>query len=220
MVASKTSIINLANKGLPVTSENAEEMVKFFSRFEEENNEKLKLQRATDRAGWINDEEFYPFVLKDKIYIILEDSDKALTALKEEGDENIWKSMMKRLRTLPFARIQIAVAYASPLIKLLKTRIPILHVWHDSRSGKSASAKAAASVFGSPEHLVMNFNTTQVGLERSAAMLCNVALIIDELQQLKKAQILLKLFISLVTGKVGLEVQEMVENKKQPPGAL
>lgn len=186
VVASKTSIINLANKGLPVTSENAEEMVKYFARFEEENNEKLKLQRATDRAGWINDKEFYPFVLKDKIYIGLEDSDKALTALKEEGDENVWLSMMKRLRELPFARIQIAVAYASPLIKLVKTRIPILHVWHDSRSGKSASAKAAASVFGSPESLVMNFNTTQVGLERSASMLCNVALIIDELQQLNK----------------------------------
>ena len=201
VIASKNSIITLANQGLPVSSENADEMVKYFSRFEEENNDILPLVRATDRAGWINDEEFYPYALKKSIYIGLEDSDKALKALKEEGSEELWLNLMKRLRTLPYARIQIATAYASPLIKPLKTRIPILHVWHDSRSGKSASAKAAASVFGSPESLVMNFNTTQVGLERTAAMLCNDVLIIDELQQLNKSTDIAQVVYQLVNGQ-------------------
>ena len=201
VIASKNSIITLANQGLPVSSENADEMVKYFSRFEEENNDILPLVRATDRAGWINDEEFYPYALKKSIYIGLEDSDKALKALKEEGSEELWLNLMKRLRTLPYARIQIATAYASPLIKPLKTRIPILHVWHDSRSGKSASAKAAASVFGSPESLVMNFNTTQVGLERTAAMLCNVVLIVDELQQLNKSTDIAQVVYQLGNGQ-------------------
>ena len=47
----------------------------------------------------------------------------------------------------------------------------------------------------------MNFNTTQVGLERTAAMLCNVVLIVDELQQLNKSTDIAQVVYQLGNGQ-------------------
>jgi hypothetical protein len=186
MLLSKNSILKIADKGFPVSSENSDDMVRYISAFESENRDNLTVGRGVSRAGWVGRSEFYPYIISDRINY---EGDDALfiQALCENGDKDKWLDVMGELRKLPFARIQLAAAYASPLVTPLQVRNTILHVWHDSKSGKSACLKAAASIYGNPEKLMFNFNSTLVGFERSAGKSGSLPLFIDELQQLNKS---------------------------------
>ena len=73
-------------------------------------------------------------------------------------------------------------SFASPLIKLLKTRLFITHFWADSRAGKTAALKVALSVWGNPDATMGNFNSTSVGIERMASLYNDLPFGIDEKQ--------------------------------------
>lgn len=197
---SRTSIVKLCDLGLPVSSDNADAVVKYVSDFEESNEETLPALREISRMGWIGADTFFPHV--NDSGIVHEDPESTLLkALKPEGDKKKWFDMAEKLRTLPFARLQLAVAFASPLVELLHIRIPILHVWNDSRSGKTAGAKMCASVYGNPNVLMRNFNSTAVGLEFTAGELRNIVMVIDELQQKNRNTDLSALMYQLGNGQ-------------------
>lgn len=90
--------------------------------------------------------------------------------------------MAVRLRTMPFARAMLAASFASVLLEPLQQRIIYLHLWKDSRSGKTAAQKAAVSIWGDPAGLMVSYNSTAVGFERSAAAMNHLPLALDELQ--------------------------------------
>lgn len=79
-------------------------------------------------------------------------------------------------------RFILASAFAAPLLKLLKQRIFLVYNWGDSRSGKTAALKAALSVWGDSEGIMVNFSATRVGLERLAGFFNDLPLEIDERQ--------------------------------------
>lgn len=69
----------------------------------------------------------------------------------------------------------------------------------------TAALKAALSAWGDPERLMVNFNATQVGLERTAAFYCDLPLGIDERQLAGNDQGSLEKIVYMIasgTGKI------------------
>lgn len=113
-----------------------------------------------------------------------DESHRIISAVVPHGDKEKWLEMAAKLRTMHAARVMLAASFASVLLYPLQQRPFILHLWANSRSGKTAVLKAAISIYGDPNVLLRSYNSTAVGIERTAAIMQNIPLALDELQSL------------------------------------
>lgn len=173
-IANARKIVELSDYGIGVNSNNAKQFVEYFAKFEDENEIPTKL--ISTKLGWYED-KFIPY---DPEIIALK-NDKQFT-LDCAGSSDFWLHMMKEFRHNPTFRFILATSFTAPVLSLLKHRIFIVHLWGDSRNGKTATLKAAMSIWGDPEDLIMTFNATRVGVERQAAFFNHLPLGIDEKQ--------------------------------------
>ncbi len=182
-VFNRTSLIMLANKGLPVTSESSKHLVRYLADVEAMNKDTLPLVRSTSHMGWVGTRQFIPG-LQGEIELDVEDGGASGVAAgyHERGTLAGWVEMTKPLREMAVARLMMAASFAAPMLKILGQRVFILHSWGPSRGGKTAALKAALSVWGEPETIMANFNATKVGLERLASLYSDLPLGIDERQ--------------------------------------
>ena len=181
----KARLVKYASSGLPVSTGNNQSLVQFLSAFEEANADAIAFHRSIDRLGWVNGmKEFFPFHMKDEVVFDSDTSEasRLVKSIRKEGSEETWTDMAVKLRTMPFARALLSASFASVLLEPLQQRIIYLHLWKDSRSGKTAALKAAVSVWGDPNGLMVSYNSTAVGFERSAAAMNHLPLALDELQ--------------------------------------
>ena len=61
IISNKNNIINLANKGIPVTTQNARDLVNWFYNLEVANYDDIKIEKTINRMGWINNNTFIPY---------------------------------------------------------------------------------------------------------------------------------------------------------------
>ena len=186
MIATASSITNLADYGIAVTNITAPLLVRYLNDLERLNVEIIPRNEAISRLGWIDD-EFIPY--DNSISFDGETMYKELfDAIKTEGSYQTWKDMVLKEKSLE-ARMIIGSSFASPLVGLLDKLCFFTHLWGTSGIGKSVALYFAQSVWGEPRKLVQNLNGTAVALERLASFFCNVPLCLDELQTLKKTVI-------------------------------
>lgn len=180
-------IITLAETGFPVVSDSTGGMTRYLRDFEAVNIKLLPIRQSVARLGWKGD-EFFPYYTDKPVTFIHEDVDrlKLIEAFHTQGNYGAWKTLAGKMRTTPVARAMLAVSFAAPLVEKLKRRSILLYVWFYSGAGKTAMLKTAISVWGDPDALMGDFNTTEPGLERKASALCNLPVGIDELQALDR----------------------------------
>ena len=195
----------LADLGCTVTSENARQVVRFLSALEAENIDIITKADATSSFGWQPGKRFIPGHDKD-IVLDIDPSQKGMAAAYcQTGSFDKWKDTMQPHRERDKFRFILAAAFAAPLLRIIKQRIFFVYNWGSSKGGKTAGLKAALSAWGDPERLMVNFNATQVGLERTAAFYCDLPLGIDERQLAGKNQEGLEKTIYMIasgTGKI------------------
>ena len=195
----------LADLGCTVTSENAKQVVRFLSALEAENIDIITKADATSSFGWQPGKRFIPGHDKD-IVLDIDPSQKGMAAAYcQTGSFDKWKDTMQPHRERDKFRFILAAAFAAPLLRIIKQRIFFVYNWGSSKGGKTAGLKAALSAWGDPERLMVNFNATQVGLERTAAFYCDLPLGIDERQLAGKNQEGLEKTIYMIasgTGKI------------------
>lgn len=180
-IASNTSIIQLANRGIEVNSENSKNLVSYLADVIELNN--LETTDGITHLGWIN-KDFIPYTNKYKY-----DGDVAykhiFEAISECGNYEKWKIEMKRLRANSRTlRFLMASSFASPLVKIFKINPFIVHLWGKSGNGKTVAQMICASIWGNPAKgkLLSSLDSTKVASERLCDFLRNIPLILDELQ--------------------------------------
>jgi len=185
MVANKSNIIQLADRGIEVTSENAKDLVAYISDVVTLNMGDIPVHKSIGRLGWIED-DFAPYVDGVKY-----DGDLAYKdmydAVSECGDYEKWKDEMVQLRKNKIFRLLMASSFASPLVERLGILPFVIHIWGGTGAGKTVGIMAAMSVWGNPEmgKLVRSMNATQVSLGRTASFLHSVPFAGDELQIIK-----------------------------------
>lgn len=195
----------LADLGCTVTSENAKQVVKFLAALEAENIDIIRKADSTSTFGWQEGKRFIPGHDKD-IVLDIDPSQRALAAAYcQNGTFKDWLEMMRPHRKRDKFRFILAAGFTAPLLRIIKQRIFFVYNWGGSKGGKTAGLKAALSAWGDPERLMVNFNATQVGLERTASFYCDLPLGIDERQLAGNNQNSLEKIVYMIasgTGKI------------------
>lgn len=194
-IFSRSSLVSLANQGLPVNSENARYLIRYFNDFEHSNLDLIPRIRSIGRLGWITRNSFYPGAAGN---VIIDTGNQIVNGYEAVGTLEDWVRIIEPLRQHPLARFFISASFAAPLLKLVEQRVFILHLWGPSKGGKTAALKAALSVWGNPEELIASFNATKVGLERLAGFYCDLPIGIDERQVIGDKQDLIESMVYML----------------------
>ena len=186
IVANKSNIIQLSDRGVEVNSENAKELVSYIADVVSLNAKEIPVNRSTDRLGWIEN-KFAPYVndLKYDGDIAFKD---VYESVKEMGDYEEWKEVCKEIRKeSKIAHLLLASSFASVLNEILGVLPFVVHIWGGTGAGKTVGLMLAMSVWGNPEvgKLVRTLNATQVALARYASFVHDIPFAGDELQTIK-----------------------------------
>lgn len=204
-IFSSRSITALADLGCTITSENAKQVVRFLGALEAENIDIIPKADATSTFGWQPGKRFIPGH-DQGLALDIDPSQKGMaTAYCQNGTMEKWVGHMAPHRERDKFRFILAASFAAPLLRIVKQRIFFVYNWGGSKGGKTAALKAALSAWGDPERLMVNFNATQVGLERTAAFYCDLPLGIDERQLAGNNQGALEKIVYMIasgTGKI------------------
>lgn len=184
ILASTSSILQLANSGVLVNSENAKALSTYLFEMEQLNYEELPEQKSVSRLGWVGEHGFAPFV--ENLFFDGENSFKGMFgAVKEKGSREKWLEAMKKVRAeKSVARYALAASFASVLIQPCGLLNFFVHFFGGQGTGKSVSLMCAASVWANPKmgEYITTFNSTDVGQEMTASFLNSLPMCIDELQ--------------------------------------
>lgn len=184
-IASASKIVDLANKGVAVTSENAKALVQYLSDAENLNLKRIPANKSVGRMGWIGNDFFSPYV-DGLIYDGDENYKYLYEAIGSKGKFDDWVDFVKKIRAdgnVP-AKMILAASFASVLVQPCN-RLPFfMHLWGGSGNGKTSALMLAASVWGNPAvgEYINTFNSTSVGQEQLAGFFNSMPLIFDEMQ--------------------------------------
>lgn len=185
-VASKNRIVNLANNGLEVTTDNAQYLVKYISECVTENPADMPRETFIDHFGWTDDGGFAPYV--DGLTIDAGPTGDALVnAIKQRGTLDEWLKIVRPLMDNIYLRLTVAASLAAPLLEIIKGLPYVFHLWGGTGSGKTVGIMVAASVWGNPQFgaMVRTMNMTDNALVGIASTLRNIPFFGDELQTIK-----------------------------------
>lgn len=202
-IFSSRSITTLADLGCTVTSENAKRVVSFLGALEAENIDLIPKNDATSTFGWQPGKRFLPGH-DDGLTLDIDPSQRGMAAAYcKNGTMERWVEHMAPHRARMKFRFILAAGFTAPLLRIVKQRIFFVYNWGGSKGGKTAALKAALSAWGDPERLMVSFNATQVGLERTAAFYCDLPLGIDERQLAGNNQGALEKIVYMITSGTG-----------------
>lgn len=184
VIASSSSILQLAANGIMVNSENAKSLSTYLLEMEQLNYELIPEQKSVGRLGWIGEHGFSPFV-DDLVFDGETNFKHIFNAVKPEGSRNAWLYAMQDLRKEKSpGRLFLAASFASAILEPCGLLPFFLHAWGGTETGKTVGLMIAASVWACPKlgEYVTTFNSTLVGQEMTASFLNSLPMCIDELQ--------------------------------------
>lgn len=203
-LASSNTIINLANHGVSVTSENSREMVKYISYIDDLNRDIIPIEQMSSHLGWVNDSDFVPYV--DGLeYDGQGQFQQMYKTIGEKGSYTRWLDTIKEVRAAGCtqARIVMAASFASVLLQKFDALPFFVHLWSaQSGTGKTVTMETAASVWADPQvgAYCRPLKSTNVGLEQLAIFTCNLPLCLDELQTIQNKSNFDDIIYSLCEG--------------------
>lgn len=184
VIASSSSILQLASNGIMVNSENAKALSTYILEMEQLNYELIPEQKSVGRLGWVGEHGFSPFV-DDLVFDGETNFKHIFNAVKSEGSRNAWIYAMQDLRKEKSpGRLFLAASFASAILEPCGLLPFFLHAWGGTETGKTVGLMIAASVWACPKlgEYVTTFNSTLVGQEMTASFLNSLPMCIDELQ--------------------------------------
>ena len=184
VIASSSSILQLAANGIMVNSENAKALSTYLLEMEQLNYELIPEQKSVGRLGWVNEHGFSPFV-DDLVFDGEINFRHIFNAVKSEGSRNAWLYAMQDLRKEKSpGRLFLAASFASAILEPCGLLPFFLHAWGGTETGKTVGLMIAASVWACPKlgEYCTTFNSTLVGQEMTASFLNSLPMCIDELQ--------------------------------------
>ena len=184
VIASSSSILQLASYGILVNSENAKALSTYILEIENLNFDVIPEQQSIGRLGWISQKHFSPYV-EELVFDGETNFKHMFNAIKSCGNRETWLYAMRDLRKEKSpGRLFLAASFASVILEPCGLLPFFLHAWGGTEVGKTVGLMIAASVWGSPRlgDFILTFNSTSVGQEMTASFLNSLPMCIDELQ--------------------------------------
>ena len=183
--ASQQKIIDLADRGVEVNSENAKLLVKYIADCVALNLDVLPRYRSISRLGWVEG-GFMPY--DKEIRFDGEKENKPLfDNFTQKGSFEEWVEFVSPLRKNILLRLQMAASFASPLIELVNALPFVFHLWGGTGAGKTVGMMVAMSIWGDPRlgKLTRTIDLTHNSLRTTLGFLYNLPYAGDELQTIK-----------------------------------
>ncbi len=182
LMSSASKIVNLASRGIAVTSENAKNLVRYLADVENANESDIRVEYSTSKLGWIKD-SFIPYDTD-----IAFDGDirfkQIAEAVKPAGSSEAWYRHIRELRKSSRieAKFMLAASFASVLVKPLKALPFFVDLWGETEGGKTVALMLAASVWANPDEsaYIKDYKGTEVGLEAICDLLNHLPLFLDD----------------------------------------
>ena len=184
-VFNRNKLVDLANHGAPVTSSNAFAVVDFLDAWQVANEEKIPIDYVF-KAGWQEFNGKWEFVdSRSSCYYesnkIVVEENSFTNCLKSKGSLKKWRQAYEIAKKSPIARLIVAAAVSTPLLKICGERNFMLYIYGKTRAGKSTALNMAISAVGD-EKLLRSFDATKNGLIGTVAEMCDYPFAIDEKQ--------------------------------------
>lgn len=179
-------ITALADIGVPVSSNNARDMVDYMSSCERINGGlpviyvggRSSYYETPNGKGWLlGDQWIGPGTLAADTH------GQRPTAYHPKGTWESWRDKWLEVRAASWmARWRVASSFASLLLRHLDCRSFFVHHFGKSGRGKSAVARFALSVWGDPVCLEAHLNRTNVSVTEVYRYVSDLPVLFDELQ--------------------------------------
>ena len=199
ILMSKQKIVSMSGCGLPVHSDNAGRMMRFFDSFERENRDVIPIQECSDQMGWIGNDGFLcgeTWVkakegAKEVVFRGEESSDDYLAkSICSSGEFDEWKNVfVNEVSLYPKAALAAYASLAPVIMEIMEAPGFAVDWSYRTSSGKTTTMRIAASVWGRPDErggsIIGSWDSTQVYIERRAAMFNGIPLILDESKRVR-----------------------------------
>ena len=181
-------VMQLADFGVPISSETSKWMVKWFDALSDYNQDRIPVTYAVSKLGWRGEREFVLPNLDNKYRVDMDDdgSQNTVSGFTTTGNFQEWITKMQYLRQSPKARFILSASFAAPLLRILGQRNFIIHNWGTSQDGKTSTLWAAMSAWGNPDKIISTFDVTSTNIERKAALFSDLPLAINEREVLSQ----------------------------------
>ena len=185
VIATSRSIVALAAKGAPITSNNASTAVQFLSEFETANLERFPASISTSQMGWHTVNGLDDFVWGK--YLITAESildpdakgeagdltcqtcsirfrgaddgnDQVASGYHAAGTYEGWLEAVSPIAAYPCVKLALYAALTAPLLHCIGAPNFIVDLAGETSNGKTTALQVAASVWGNP-----NFSASGVG---------------------------------------------------------
>ncbi len=175
-------IVSLTQKGLDVSTANANLLVKYFQDIINANRKDLHKSKSISRLGWYGD-DFIPYD-GDIEYDGDDNFRNSFLAVTSKGDYDKWLAEMYNVRKNKIVRILHATSLASVLLGRFKKLPFVTMLWGKTGDGKTVAAMTAMSIWGNPSkgNLMFTLNNTNNFYFRTANFFYNLPVYFDELE--------------------------------------
>ena len=185
LAASKVKIVELADRGLDVTSDNARLLVKYLSEATALNMDTISVIKSCRHMGWAG-KAFLPYTGDMRLDSESQFQD-LIASVSSRGDLQEWIDYTGELRKNIALRLVMGASFASPLIARVNALPFVFHLWGGTGFGKTVGLMTAASIWGDPRpgRLTRTMNMTVNSMMQMASVLRNLPFFGDELQTIK-----------------------------------
>lgn len=199
VLTNKNKVLQLADNGFPIGSDNAQYVANYLNSVLCAYDEQLPRRSSKSNMGWCHTDDgemvFMPYT--DKLAFDGEETYRHLyNAISERGSRADWCAFMRELRSDPLGvnadtnvplRLVMAASFASPMVELIGENPFVVHLFAPTGQGKTVTLMVAMSIWGDPRNgaLVRSLNMTVNSMLSTTAFLNNLPFAGDELQTLK-----------------------------------
>jgi len=230
-VMDSRSILQLADHGAPVTSNNSTDVVQYLADFETHNLEVLPRALAARQLGWQGRDGCHGFLWgrellceaptatadmtagvdaashADVVFRGADDGDDQLAeGFAQAGSFQAWTAATQVLADYPRVQMAIYTALVPPLLEILHAENFIFSFAGATSQGKTITLRAAASVWGcaderSPTAAVGTWDATRVWFGRAPAVINHLPLVIDDTKRAQRDDVIAQMIYDVASGR-------------------
>lgn len=173
----RRELIKLSDAGLGVTENNARHLINYIDLYIKEHDPEV--EKVASRVGYINNQFVLPGATDIRI-VTSGGLNDIVNSFKTKGTLQSYKEeVFDIIKDKSAAAFFLLVSLASPLLKHFDIDPFIVDLHGKTSQGKTTLLRLASTAWGT-ENLVGEWNITKVALERKAAFLNNLPLLLDD----------------------------------------
>lgn len=217
-----TSITDLANNGMPVTTINRNNLIKYLSVFEAQNLDCLPRTLISQQLGWQGDEGSLGFLWGNTLLPPVSSQGGTLDAVAfrgaDLGDEQIaeafcsrgsladWIEVVHQVAEYPRVIIAVCASLTPPLLSILGCPNFVIDWCNPTSTGKTTVLRLGASCWGvpderSPSSVLLTWDSTRVFINRASSLLQSLPLILDDTKRVKNTRDIPKTLYDVASGR-------------------